>query len=210
MPVPDASVPGRIALDGAAMQDVRDNRKSLRVDGGKIAWKELALLDRPSFTVEFFAKIDSLDAPANLIRLTNGNNADGNPIWALYKYNVTGGADIRLATYDGASINHDYIWPNASGLADGSWHHWALTFDGSRGTQTEIKLYRDYAQVGNTITTSYLLAYPSNNHTLTIGGTSNNPCHIHGNFDELRVSAGVLPVSAFLRAQPNGTIVIVR
>ena len=118
--------------------------------------------------------------------------------------------DLRLATYDGANINHKGIWPTASGLTDGSWHHWALTFDGSSGTQTEVKLYRDYAQVGSTITTSYLLAYPSGNHTLSIGGTGSNPAHIRGNFDELRVSAGVLPVSAFLRAQPNGTALIVR
>ena len=34
--------------------------------------------------------------------------------------------------------------------------------------------------------------------------------HIHGNYDELRVSEGVLPTSAFLRALPNGTMFIVR
>ena len=210
VPVLDHAVPGRIAMDGAAMQDIRDNRKSLRVEGGKIAWTELALLDQPSFTVEFFAKINSLDNSANLIRLTDSESANGNPIWALYEYDVTGGMDLRLATYDGASLNHGFIWPNASGLTDGSWHHWALTFDGSSGTQTEVKLYRDYAQVGSTITTAYLLAYPSGNHTLSIGGTGSSPAHIRGNFDELRVSAGVLPVSAFLRAQPNGTMLIVR
>ena len=210
VPVLDHAVPGRIAMDGAAMQDIRDNRKSLRVEGGKIAWTELALLDQPSFTVEFFAKINSLDNSANLIRLTDSESANGNPIWALYKYDVTGGTDLRLATYDGANLNHKGIWPTASGLADGSWHHWALTFDGSSGTQTEVKLYRDYAQVGSTITTAYLLAYPSGNHTLSIGGTGSNPAHIRGNFDELRVSAGVLPVSAFMRAQPNGNILIVR
>ena len=52
--------------------------------------------------------------------------------------------------------------------------------------------------------------YPSGVHTLSIGGTSNNPCYIHGNYDELRVSEGVLPTSAFLRALPNCTMVIVR
>ena len=210
VPVLDNAVPGRIAMDGAAMQDVRDNRKSLRVEGGKIAWTDVGLLSLPSFTVEFFAKINSLDHSANLIRLTYSDNADSNPIWALYSFNVTGGKDLRLATYDGTNVNHEGIWPIASGLTDGSWHHWALTFDGSSGTQTEVKLFRDYAQVGSTITTSYLLAYPSGNHTLSIGGTGVNPAHIRGNFDELRVSAGVLPVSAFLRAQPNGTMLIVR
>jgi len=121
-----------------------------------------------------------------------------------------GGKDLRLATYDETNVNHEVVWPIASGLTDGSWHHWALTFDGSSGTQTEVKVYRDYAQIGSTITASYLLAYPSGNHTLSIGGTGVNPAHIRGNFDELRVSEGVLPVSAFLRAQPNGTMVIVR
>lgn len=199
-------VPGRIALDGAAMQDIRDNKKSVRIDGGKIAWQESTILNQPSFTVEFFAKLDSLDRSANLIRLSNGSSADSNPIWALYEYDSV----VRLATFDGTDINHQNVY--TSGLADGRWHHFALTFDGSSGTQTEVKFYRDYAQLGNTCTFDYLIVYPAGAHTFSIGGTGTtaSPAHIHGNFDELRVSEGVLPTSAFLRAQPNSTIVIVR
>ena len=208
VPVLDASVPGRIALDGAAMQDMRDNRKSVRIDGGKIGWKEQTFLNLPTFTVEFFAKLDSLDTSANLIRLTHGASADGNPLWALYEYEQSGTRYVRLATYDGTTFNHLNVLVN-SNLADGRWHHWALTFDGSSGTETVVKFYRDYAQIG-TCTSPYLINYPSGVHTLSIGGTSTNPAHIHGNFDELRVSGGVLPISAFLRAQPNGTMVIVR
>ena len=209
VPVLDASVPGRIALDGAAMQDLRDNKKSVRIDGGKLGWKEQTFLNLPTFTVEFFAKLESLDSSANLIRMTHGASADGNPLWALYEIDVQSGKrSVRLATYDGTTYNHHDVVANST-LADGRWHHWALTFDGSSGTQTVVKFYRDYTQIG-TCTASHLINYPSGVHTLSIGGTSNNPCHIHGNYDELRVSEGVLPTSAFLRAQPNGTMVIVR
>ncbi|MBO7688373.1 MAG: hypothetical protein J6V72_18470, partial [Kiritimatiellae bacterium] len=199
-------VHGRIALDGAAMQDIRDNKKSVRIDGGKIAWQESTILNQPSFTVEFFAKLDSLDRSANLIRLSNGSSADSNPIWALYEYDSV----VRLATFDGTDINHQNVY--TSGLADGRWHHFALTFDGSSGTQTVVKFYRDYAQLGNTCTFDYLIVYPAGAHTFSIGGTGTtaSPAHIHGNFDELRVSGGVLPVSAFMRAQPNSTMLIVR
>ena len=209
VPVLDASVPGRIFMDGAAMQDLRDNKKSVRIDGGKLGWKEQTFLNLPTFTVEFFAKLESLDSSANLIRMTHGASADGSPLWALYEIDVSSGnRSVRLATYDGTTYNHHDVVKNSS-LADGRWHHWALTFDGSSGTETVVKFYRDYTQIGG-CTASHLINYPSGVHTLTIGGTSNNPCHIHGNYDELRVSDGVLPTSAFLRALPNGTILVVR
>ena len=72
-----------------------------------------------------------------------------------------------------------------------------------------ITLYRDYVSQGSrTLTTpiNYLLAV----NTLSIGGTTTNPAHIRGNFDELRVSRGVLPVESFMRALPDGTILVVR
>ena len=167
------------------------------------------LPDLPTFTVEFFAKLDSLDSSANLIRMTHGASADGNPLWALYEIDVQSGKRyVRLATYDGTTFNHHDVLANST-LVDGRWHHWALTFDGSSGTQTVVKFYRDYTQIG-TCTASHLINYPSGVHTLSIGGTSNNPCHIHGNYDELRVSEGVLPTSAFLRAQPTSTVLLVR
>ena len=37
-----------------------------------------------------------------------------------------------------------------------------------------------------------------------------HPRTINGNFDELRVSRGVLPVESFMRALPDGTILVVR
>ena len=147
VPVLDASVPGRIFMDGAAMQDLRDNKKSVRIDGGKLGWKEQTFLNLPTFTVEFFAKLDSLDSSANLIRMTHGASADGNPLWALYEIDVQSGKRyVRLATYDGTTYNHHDVVVNST-LADGRWHHWALTFDGSSGTQTVVKFYRDYTQI---------------------------------------------------------------
>jgi hypothetical protein len=209
VPVLDASVPGRIALDGAAMQDVRDNRKSLRIDGGKIGWTDLGLLRQPTFTVEFFAKLDHLDYVANLIRLTRGESPDGYPAWALFTF-AEGTADqLTVCAQDANELFYFPAHTFGASIADGKWHHWALTFDGTSGTNTVITLYRDYVSQGSrTLTTP--INYLDVVNTLSIGGTSSNPCHVRGNFDELRVSEGVLPISAFLRAQPNGTMVIVR
>ncbi len=210
VPVLDHAVPGRIAMDGAAMQDIRDNRKSLRVDGGKIGWTEIALLRQPTFTVEFFAKLEHLDYVANLIRLTRGESPDGTPAWALFTF-AQGTADqLTICAQQGEGDPFYFPAHNFSAsIADGRWHHWALTFDGTSGTQTVITLYRDYLPLC-TKTLESPLNYLNTVNTLSIGGTGSNPAHIRGNFDELRVSAGVLPVSAFMRAQPNGSILIVR
>ena len=209
VPVLDASVPGRIALDGAAMQDVRDNKKSLRIEGGKIGWTDLVLLRKPSFTVEFFAKLEHLDYVANLIRLNRDGGTDGTPAWALFTF-ANGTAD--QLTICAQNANELFYFPAHSfgaSIADGRWHHWALTFDGTSGTQTVITLYRDYVSQGSwTLTTP--INYLSTVNTLSIGGTATNPAHIRGNFDELRLSEGVLPTSAFLRCLPNGTVFIVR
>ena len=210
VPVLDDSVPGRIALDGAAMQDVRDNRKSLRIEGGKIGWTDLVLLRQPSFTVEFFAKLEHLDSVANLIRLTRGESPDGTPAWALFTFAAGTADQLTICAQQGQGDpfyfpRHDF----SASIADGRWHHWALTFDSTSGTQTVITLYRDYVPLC-TRTLESPLNYLDTVNTLSIGGTGSNPAHLRGNFDELRVSAGVLPVSALLRAQPNGTMVIVR
>ena len=210
VPVLDDSVPGRIALDGAAMQDVRDNRKSLRIEGGKIGWTDLVLLRQPSFTVEFFAKLEHLDSVANLIRLTRGESPDGTPAWALFTFAAGTADQLTICAQQGQGDpfyfpRHDF----SASIADGRWHHWALTFDSTSGTQTVITLYRDYVPLC-TRTLESPLNYLDTVNTLSIGGTGSNPAHLRGNFDELRVSEGVLPTSAFLRALPNCTMVIVR
>ena len=210
VPVLSSSVPGvRIALDGAAMQDVRDNRKSLRIDGGKIGWTDLGLLRQPTFTVEFFAKLDHLDYVANLIRLTRGESPDGYPAWALFTF-AEGTADqLTVCAQDANELFYFPAHTFGGSIADGRWHHWALTFDGTSGTNTVITLYRDYVSQGSwTLTTP--INYLDVVNTLSIGGTSSNPCHIRGNFDELRVSEGVLPTDKFMRIFPTSTVVLVR
>ncbi len=210
VPVLSSSVPGvRIALDGAAMQDVRDNRKSLRIDGGKIGWTDLGLLRQPTFTVEFFAKLDHLDYVANLIRLTRGESPDGYPAWALFTF-AEGTADqLTVCAQDANELFYFPAHTFGGSIADGRWHHWALTFDGTSGTNTVITLYRDYVSQGSwTLTTP--INYLDVVNTLSIGGTSSNPCHIHGNYDELRVSEGVLPTDKFMRVFPTSTVLLVR
>ena len=208
-PTLSSSVPGRIALDGASMQDVRGNRKSLRIDGGKIGWTDLGLLRRPSFTVEFFAKLEHLDSVANLIRLSRSEAADGHPAWALFTF-ADGTADqLTVCAQDANDLFYFPAYTFGGSIADGRWHHWALTFDGTSGTNTVITLYRDYVSQGSrTLTTP--LNYLDVVNTLSFGGTSSNPCHIRGNFDELRVSEGVLPTDKFMRIFPTSTMLLVR
>ena len=209
VPALSDTVPGRIFIDGAAMQELRENKKSIRIDGGRVAWTESIFLNKPSFTVEFFAKLDALDYCANLIRITQGSAPDGTPAWALFTFANGTANSLTLCAQDNTDLRYFSNYDFAQTFADGRWHHWAITFDGTSGTDTVITLYCDYVSLGSR-TLSTPIRYRDNINTLTIGGTTATPAHLHGNFDELRVSEGVLPTNKFMRAQPNGTIMIIR
>ena len=97
---------------------------------------------------------------------------------------------------------------------DNTWHHWALTVDATSGTNVVAKFFKDYEQLGDTVTLTGKLDLPPKagyGTGLTIGGTGVAGAYTYGTFDQVRVSAGILPVDKFMRHDlPGGTVLFVR
>ena len=72
----------------------------------------------------------------------------------------------------------------------------------------------DYEQIGNTAIFNGTLDVPPQNGNrlgFSIGGTGNAGAYIYGTVDQVRVSAGILDPSKFMRYDATrGTIIVVR
>ena len=71
--------------------------------------------------------------------------------------------------------------------------------------ETPVRLSLDEGYVPDWFSTTKL---PLN--AATNGASSFNGADLHGNVDNLRVSAGVLPPASFLRTRSRGTLILVR
>ncbi|MCR5751810.1 MAG: LamG domain-containing protein [Kiritimatiellae bacterium] len=210
----------RIDLDGDSHAEFVSTR-ALRLDGGSVVYPHNPLLECRDFTVEWFAKYESIADVSMLLRLgMESDNGTGTMCWALFN---TGGA-LRLA----AQTTADGSWHNllredknfvdrdvGAVVADGKWHHWALvaeTHEDLTPANTTFRLYKDYEQVGNALVfdkngAGGILALPSTGTTLSIGTGSKS---IVGCMDELLFRPGVKPVSSFMRRVHGGLMVIVK
>ena len=213
MPVIVKAREGFVTLDGEVGDDVRASGHAVSLDGGYVKWVNNRLLDRYDMTVEFFARFDKLDNSANLVRLSSGTEVNGTPAWTLWckndpKIQLT----ANTTTNDGVSIDsYTPVFKNEA-VDDGNWHHWAMTIGTDvTGSSSVFTLYRDYAQYGNARTVTGLLRLPSSGSNISIGGTGVSGAYIHGLVNNLRISPGVLPTTAFMRFIPKaGTVLIIR
>lgn len=210
----------KIDLDGDGEADY-ESTKALRLDGGSVVYPHNSLLECRDFTVEWFAKYESLEEVSMLLRL--GMMSDigtGTISWALYRSS----SNLRFGAY----VSPDGSWKNIyrpdynfatiaeSGIEDGKWHHWALvaeTHPNATPANTTFTLYKDYEQVGSNLVFNCqngadgILAFPSTGTTLSIGTGGKK---VNGIIDELRFRPGVQPVSSFMRRLPNGLIVTIK
>ena len=207
---------GFVTLDGEVCQATRASGHALRLDGGYVKWPYNRLLDRQDLTVEFFARFDKLEHSANLVRLSDGTDWGTNPPWTLWYGIYSGVPDVRVTanttTNGGISVTSASVFFHQGAEDDGKWHHWAMTTEAdATGSNTVFTLYKDYVQHGNVVTVAGLLRFPSNGVNLSVGGTGVHGAYIHGLVNNLRISPGVLPTSAFMRYIPKaGTWIIVR
>ena len=207
-------------LDGDGRSDL-ETTKALSLDGGSVVYPHNALLECRDFTVEWFAKYESLASNAMLLRFgMQSDDGTGSICWALY----TPTDNLRL----GAHVSSDGAWRNvyredqnfatgaAAAIADGKWHHWALVAETSPDAtpaNTAFTLYKDYEQVGNTLVfdgennAGGMLVLPSTGTTLSIGTGGSA---LNGEIDELRFRPGVQPVSSFMRRATRPFIFVVR
>ncbi len=210
----------RVDLDGDGKADYTST-KALRLDGGSVVWPHNSLLEKRDFTVEWFARYNSLANTTMLMRLgMEKSDGTGTMCWALYtpSDNPT---TLRMGAEtasDGAWSSHvrsDKDFTGLGAVADGKWHHWALvaqTDPDVSPANTTFKLYRDYEQVGSALVfdnkgSGGILALPSTGTTLSIGTGGKR---LNGVIDELRVTSSVLAPENFMRRLPSGLTLTLR
>ena len=210
---------GWYVLDGSNGVDKVECGKAVKFAGSTLYWQNATLLERKSFTVEFFARLTDIRIGANLIRCGKTAGAGGSLVWTVYKQSngylrfdaIPVKTDGTLDGQLGSNITTTEFMPTDS---DTKWHHWALTVDSTDGEHIYAKFYKDYEQLGNTVTINGTLDVPPQNKNrlgFTIGGTGNAGAYIYGTFDQVRVSAGILPVDKFMRHElPCSTVITVR
>ena len=200
-----------IKLEGTAGWTRRENAKCLSLDGGLVKVPVLPLLKgKTSFTAEWFMKLAACDVGTSILRINRGTDVyegtDPNPLWRVY---ANGTSQIFLRAWAGA--NGEKNTPNwgtlATPIADGQWHHYAVTVDAATVSgKTVCRFYRDRQQVGSEQPfTGKLVADANDACGLTIGGDGN----LTGFIDEVRFTDGVLPVQAFMR-KSGGLFMVVR
>ncbi len=214
-------VPGARIIDGLDGEVIsKNNTKSLSLSDSKVTWsdandvyylrKTLAGDDRTSWTVEFFMKATSSQPQwAHVVNaLKNGSWSSGYP-YMIQFYNKDGNR-ISLR----GSGNSPLIDYNVN-VCDGKWHHVAFTFAPNADnpdTTSDVKFYVDYGQENGgwtgTATTTSDRVHPDSLHFVVGGGKATDNCY-NGLIDELRISAGALTPSQFLRAEdaPGLTII---
>jgi hypothetical protein len=214
------NVSRRIDLNGDGNADY-ESTNALRLAGGSVVYPHNSLLECRDFTVEWFAKYESIADVSMLLRFgMMSDNGTGTISWALY----SSSSNLRF----GANVSPDGAWKNIyrpdynfatiaeSGIADGKWHHLALvaeTHTNATPANTTFTFYKDYERVGNPLVfngkdgADGILAFPSTGTTLSIGTGGKK---INGLIDELRFRPGVQPVSSFMRRLPDGFRLFVR
>ena len=203
----------RIWLDGIAKTDVKNDLGSVRMDSSQVQFPNNSLLERPEFTIELFACLQS--APSGTPQFYRLNRAprswNHNSSWAL-QFDASSRrltAHIYMKRFDGTFNDMTPDFSGASGKKvpiDGRWHHYALTSKLVDGTNTMLTAYIDYEPVGNPVTVEGVFYYPPAGTCLSVGAAS----PITGWLNEFRFSDGVLPVTSFMQAEPGGCTIVFR
>lgn len=197
--LPDGLVPARTGqvparwLAGPKGVRGRANAEALALAGGSVAYgRNLMIENLAEQTVEFFLRGTSAAEGAGVLRLEDGA---GEAVWA-----VEAAADGKARVRAGGVV-HTF----GASLADGAWHHWALTCAaGADGAATTVTLWRDHAAVGSFTAGTLRRAFTSS--SLVIGGGA----ALVGVLDEIRVTPRVLDAAAFLRGYFAGTTLLLR
>ncbi len=206
-------------FDGVNGTDKEDCGKALFLDGGYVLYPRNRLLERRSFTLEFFGKFPELPNAATFARLNIGDSL-GSPVWALYN-NIASDGKRRLyaavtVTSDGGvtfARGSDLALYNLTENADecAGWHHWAMTVE-QQETRVEVKLYKDGVNVtaGGQVRKNGQLYLPPEGTCLTFGGSTTSGAYLKGLFDNVRITPGVLDPAEFIQYEPAPFTIILR
>ena len=210
---------GWYVLDGEDGTNKVECGNAVQFAGSTLLWQNTTLMERNDLTVEFFARYSDLRDTANILRYVRASDAGAQVadsiIWGLWAHNGTNWRlDIRAVTNGVLSTKQSGGNFAPITEADNQWHHWALTVDATSGTNVVAKLYKDYEQLGNTVKLTGQLDLPpikGYGTGLSIGGTGVAGAYIYGTIDQLRMSAGILDPSEFMRYEKvKSTVIFVR
>ncbi len=166
--------------------------------GGVVSISETAgNLDLANFTIEGFIRYEDFALFSSTF--TKNRVDGGGSTWML---DSDGGGHIR-ARFDSQALGTGSGSPGfnqgfttSATIADGAWHHIALTYDGA--TRAAV-IYVDYMSVGGGTVTNPLVYDAS---PLRFGGSGGGRA-FDGYMDEVRLSDTVLTPASFLRAVPE-------
>ncbi len=208
-------------VDGAVL--AKNNTKSLSFANSKVTWstsddtyylrKTLTGDPLTAFTVEFFFKPNGTQNTwARLVNGLSGSDFGSGYAYALTFSDLDSGKSLSLRG-DGNSYGYSNL-DCPTDVCDGKWHHAAITVAPNTGdsTKSDVTFHLDYGTenggwTGTATSTKALVTHPSNLYFVL--GTGYNGNGYNGLIDELRISAGVLTPSQFLRAEnaPGLTII---
>ena len=206
-PVIDRTRPGSVIHEGKDGPVVKaKNRGAIRFAGGRLVYPDHGIVaDQADQTVQFFVKSSAAVAGAGLVRVNrDSKDALGAPSWAVSFADAAGNLSVAVDTDALTGQAHTFAAP----VADGAWHHVAITFE-KAGADTQATLYLDYVAVeAHTFTGGLMTRFRDTNLMLGAGDVAN--AGFDGWIDELRVTPGVLPPEQFLWAETIGALLLVR
>ncbi|WP_081887861.1 LamG domain-containing protein [Verrucomicrobium sp. BvORR034] len=175
-------------------------------DGGRITVQDPigsdSLLEPSSFTVEAFIKVqDSIQYPT----LVSKSRVDGGGSSWLVDTNSNNTLRVRtdhqaigVATSP-APPGFNQSISSTQNIADGNWHHFAVTYD---ATGKRFTIYLDYVSIGTGTLSGGELNLVYDDNPLLIGQGGGGRA-FDGWMDEFRFTDSVLTSDQFLRAVPE-------
>ena len=217
-------IPGKRLVDGNGDVIREANTSSMHFSGAfgsgdtspdtaaqKLFFERNILLekDMKSMTVEFFMKgtKNAAKAWSTILRMYgNATGSDNTPYRRLWSigYSDAAGHIYVIKDINGGTQTTFYPDNNVS-LADGRWHHVAITFAPDGNGRTLCNFYKDYQQIGSQHTFNGEMECGDYGTSSFAIGSRYNGC-----IDEVRVSKGVLSVDQMLHVEKRGSVITIR
>ena len=209
-PLADASGNGYTLTSATGMTTDKCAAVFNGTQGCKTA-KALNLAPYGDLTVEFFVKTMAPQDKQILELSINYDLYDG--AWDFFYHGDTeGGAVHGIFNTGGAGCNHHC---STGSVTNGDWHHVALVIDSSKAdTADYVQLYLDKtpAPFHGAALGKYWARSPLRSDTVYIGARNLSTDRFTGQLDDVKITAAVLPVNAFMtkRSTPQGTMIRVQ
>ena len=214
--------PGALLLDGPNGTERVENDYSIHLNKSRVVFPVSRLYENDAYTVEFWAKFTGFDgdrAPnysasgqhAGILRFVQGDTTTLD--WYLYRPgDQLKTLQMAVRNADGTIPSSNYLtWHLPNIVADGKWHHYAVSFKPTDGhSKTAIEIYYD-CQSRGTNTINAPLYFNPGGHRLMVGESSTDSMpNILGYVNSLRFWRGVITPDRFLGRAARGTVVVVR